>query len=288
MRAQIDVLHSSTIGTVLHFRCLGTQGSVSTPEHSKTFSVNFTRQGNFCYRIGKNAYDIHSGVVLLEGAYCERVVTHPSSVKDECIVLELKDEFIEQLGADCDANRHKRLGFFLQVGRASVLPVTPRLEYLHSSISKAARGNFSVATLKVDVLLVDVLQEICIALGECPVEDRLPSLVRRTKEHHLETIDRAKRFIVANFRNQVSLLEIARHAHASVFHFSRLFKHFTSRSPHQYLIDVRMKHAALLLRNTSLSVTEVCFDSGFNSLEHFIATFNERYSSSPSKYRRRK
>jgi AraC-like DNA-binding protein len=82
--------------------------------------------------------------------------------------------------------------------------------------------------------------------------------------------------------------EIARHSHISVFHFSRLFKQFTSSNPYQFLIDVRLKHAALLLRNTSLPVTQICFESGFNSFEHFILSFSKHYGTSPSKYRRQK
>jgi AraC-like DNA-binding protein len=41
----------------------------------------------------------------------------------------------------------------------------------------------------------------------------------------------------------------------------------------------------LAVRNTSLSVTEICFASGFNSLAHFVATFTKRYKMSPSQAR---
>jgi len=42
----------------------------------------------------------------------------------------------------------------------------------------------------------------------------------------------------------------------SDFHFSRIFKKFTARSSHQYLLELRLQHALLLLRNTSLSVSD--------------------------------
>jgi len=97
------------------------------------------------------------------------------------------------------------------------------------------------------------------------------------------TIQR-RHYMLANFQRELTLAEIARHAFVSDFHFSRIFKKFTARSPHQYLLELRLQHA-LLLRNTSLSVSEICFASGFNSFPHFIASFTRRYRISPSKAR---
>jgi transcriptional regulator GlxA family with amidase domain len=132
--------------------------------------------------------------------------------------------------------------------------------------------------------MLALLQEI----GCQGKSSRLISHCEKLKDHQLAALDQAKHFITANFRQELSLAEIARHCHVSVFHFSRLFKQFTSRSPYQFLIDVRLRHAALLLRHTFLPVTQICFESGFNSFEHFILSFTKHYGRSPSKYRRQK
>jgi len=49
---------------------------------------------------------------------------------------------------------------------------------------------------------------------------------------------------------------------------------------------ILLNRARFLLLNTSLSITEICFESGFNSLEHFIAAFTQHNGASPRKYRR--
>ncbi len=135
------------------------------------------------------------------------------------------------------------------------------------------------------MLVLSLLQRIFTQLAN--TNEAVPPLQlnKRLKDLHLETIDRGKNYILRNFQNNLNLSDIAHNAHVSPFHFSRLFKHFTAYSPCQYLLEVRLNHAVLLLKNTSLTVTEICFESGFNSLEHFIATFTGRYGTSPLKFR---
>lgn len=288
MQANLDTIYESPFGRIVDFKCRNTEAGYSRPEYVDSFSINFTRQGNFGYRIGRQAFDIHSGVILFEQAGQERVVSHVHrSIRDECTSLEFTDQFTEEIKeqwARTSQNKQGVLASRLKAG-APVLQSTPRLEYLHASVFNAARDKDSSSQLKTDVLLMALLEEIGNLVGKRETPARFDE---KLKDRHLDMIDRAKGFIIANFKRELSLTEIARHAFVSAFHFSRLFKHFTSRSPYQYLIDVRLRHAALLLRNTSLPVTEICYDSGFNSFEHFIATFTQNYSISPSKFRRKK
>lgn len=44
--------------------------------------------------------------------------------------------------------------------------------------------------------------------------------------------------------------------------------------PYRYLMRLRIQYASNLLRDSPLSVTQVCHRSGFNSLSHFITTFH--------------
>src|SRR3712207_3034951 len=139
MRACINILYESSFGRILDFQCKSEQHATSSLEFSETFSINLARKGNFIYRIGEKAYDVHSGTVLLENAGCERVVTHPCATKDECTVLELHDKFLEVVREHSEAaNRRECSGAILTTKfPVSVFPATPKLEYLHSSILHA-------------------------------------------------------------------------------------------------------------------------------------------------------
>ena len=56
-------------------------------------------------------------------------------------------------------------------------------------------------------------------------------------------------------------------------------------SPKQYLNDARLNYACHRLENTSDAITNICYDSGFESQRTFNRVFKERYKVTPSEYR---
>ena len=95
-----------------------------------------------------------------------------------------------------------------------------------------------------------------------------------------DTMDRA-------FAEPLDVAELARVAHVSRAHFSRQFRATFGESPHRYLQRRRVERAMELLRETDHSVTDVCFEVGFNSLGTFSRTFRDIVGESPSEYRER-
>ncbi len=273
MHAHIRPLHVCPSTNVLDFRCAHPERETPAVEYQPAFAVNFTRKGAFQYRLGRQTSAIHSGVVLLENADSDRIVSHYGALRDECTAIQFSRELFST-------------GVRAKQFPTSTLPNTPRLETLHSLILAVGRTNFPGVTLRIDNLVIEMLRMIWQTVNGSAEVKSPPLLDRRRRDLHLENIDRAKALMRQRFREELSLAEVARTAAISIFHFSRLFKKFTNFSPHQYLVHLRLEHARLLLRNTSLSVTEICFESGFNSLEHFIAAFVQHHGASPSKYRR--
>jgi AraC-like DNA-binding protein len=78
---------------------------------------------------------------------------------------------------------------------------------------------------------------------------------------------------------------VASVAHVSPAHFSRCFRAVFGETPHRYLQRRRVERSMFLLRETERSVTDVCFDVGFNSLGTFSRTFREIVGETPSGYR---
>lgn len=96
----------------------------------------------------------------------------------------------------------------------------------------------------------------------------------------------AMEFIHENYRQNFSLDEVARAAHLSPYHFSRIFKVEVGKTPFEYLLDVKIDRAKELLRRKDTSITEVCFECGFNNASHFTTTFSRRVGVTPSAYRK--
>lgn len=102
-----------------------------------------------------------------------------------------------------------------------------------------------------------------------------------------EALEQARCFIEEHFSEDLDLATIAGVAGLSPFHFCRLFREFTGRSPHQYLLRTRLERAAQLLRETDLRVTEIAMSVGFQDVTHFSRAFRRHTGSLPGSYRSR-
>ena len=102
-----------------------------------------------------------------------------------------------------------------------------------------------------------------------------------------ERLCRARQFIDECYDLPLDLAEISKRACLSRYHFLRLFRDTFDTTPHQYLIRRRIDKAKELLRSRRLSVTDVCFEVGFQSLGSFSTLFRKCVGDAPINYRRR-
>ena len=85
----------------------------------------------------------------------------------------------------------------------------------------------------------------------------------------------------------MTLDAIAREAFLAPHHFHRLFRGAFGKTPHDYLVGLRIARARTLLEGTELPVTQICFEVGFESLGSFSALFHREVGVSPTSFRRR-
>ncbi len=88
-----------------------------------------------------------------------------------------------------------------------------------------------------------------------------------------------------SFAEPLDVRAVAAVAHVSEAHFIRSFRAVFGETPHRYLQRRRVERSMFLLRETDRSITDVCFDVGFNSLGTFSRTFRLIVGESPSAYR---
>lgn len=90
----------------------------------------------------------------------------------------------------------------------------------------------------------------------------------------------------ANFLYNLSLEEYARLCHRSLSSFKREFQAHFRESPGKWLLQRRLGHAAMMLRTSNGSVTDVAFDCGFENVSHFNRAFKERFGVPPMAFRK--
>lgn len=102
----------------------------------------------------------------------------------------------------------------------------------------------------------------------------------RTQEYVL----RAKNYIDVNFSSTVTVEKLAEDLNLNRSYLSTIFKKYFGISPTQYLVDVRLTHAAQLLTEYSYSVSEAASGSGYTDIYNFSKMFKKKYGLSPSAY----
>ena len=103
--------------------------------------------------------------------------------------------------------------------------------------------------------------------------------------HEAAYLRRAKDLVDRAYAEPLDVAALARQAHVSPGHFSRRFKEAFGESPHQYVLTRRVERAQELLRNTELSVSEICLEVGFQSLGSFSSAFHRVAGMTPTAYR---
>jgi AraC-like DNA-binding protein len=106
-----------------------------------------------------------------------------------------------------------------------------------------------------------------------------PELLRR--------LLRAKDRMDAASHEDWRVQRLARVSRVSEAHFARSFKQAFGVPPHRYLLTRRIERAAALLRDTDRPITEIAFDTGWESLGTFGRTFRDVTGESPSAIRAR-
>lgn len=106
-----------------------------------------------------------------------------------------------------------------------------------------------------------------------------PELLRR--------LLRAKDRMDAASQEEWPVMRLAEVSGTSAAHFARSFKEAFGVPPHRYLLTRRIERAVALLRETDQPITEIAFQTGWNSLGTFGRTFRDVTGESPVAMRTR-
>ena len=110
-------------------------------------------------------------------------------------------------------------------------------------------------------------------------ESRVAGLVPRI-------LSRVREKIEANLDSDLSLESLAEESGYSRAHFLRMFRAATGLTPHQYVLDLRLRRAQDCLRQSGSSIIDVAVSCGFSSQSHMTSVFRQRLEMTPGEFRR--
>ena len=151
----------------------------------------------------------------------------------------------------------------------------PNFEMMQMQVIQETQRVSAHAEYKISCLFHVLLTELLVRSSKSTSSEKTSSI-----------IEKIVRYMQTNFKNDISIDALCHEFGISRTHMNRCFRQYTGFSPHDYLIQLRLNNAKLLLKNTDLSVEEVCIQSGFQDTAYFIQAFKKKEGTTPLRYRK--
>lgn len=129
-------------------------------------------------------------------------------------------------------------------------------------------------------LAIDIAEELQIGRIRSAVDEQ-------TRAHRVAVLHRSEGLASAiaamegNLDSPLAVKELANRAGLTRRQLHRLFRHHTHMSPTEYYRDLRLRHARLMLLNTTTPIVEVAVATGFSTHSHFTKCYRRRFGISP-------
>lgn len=239
----------------------------------------FVYKGSGKRQIGSNISYFTDGDLILIGSNLPHCGMTNENTKNEYeVVIQFSKEF---LGQDFwKAVEMNRISALLEKAKSGIVfgedfkkALKPKIDALTESHS-----------LNKLLLLIEILDQMSLT-QDYKILNASKYYLQTQKEDN-DRINVIFNYVKDHFKEQITLETVAELANMTVPSFCRYFKKITNKTFTQFVNEYRITHALKLLAEQPMSITEVCFDSGFNNFSYFNKTFKEHTQKSPSQYRK--
>lgn len=111
-------------------------------------------------------------------------------------------------------------------------------------------------------------------------------VTEKNHDRRIETIKATLSYIQDNYKEKIYIRDLAGLIGMNEQYFCRFFKKAIGRSPMEYVNEYRIKKAIHYLKESDLTVTEICLECGYNNLGNFLREFRKHTDTTPLQYRR--
>lgn len=256
--------------------------------------INYVASGNLLHSINNVRYPLVSGDMFVIPPYVPHQILNPQGGPYEIVELEFLPTEVFGISPDKEQTISGSQAIYdfsyIEPFLVSECNVRPRLNLSGKSQVHAER------------LLDDMLQEFenkedgyqlamkadlskLLVLASRTFRKDMQQPESQLFERHREAMSKTISYINEHFAEPLSIEEVSRIALLSQSYFSYLFKTLTGKTFVEYLHDLRVKNAMELLKSTNDLILDICYQCGFNSINHFNRTFKNAVGLSPRQYR---
>ncbi|WP_075344067.1 AraC family transcriptional regulator [Tenacibaculum agarivorans] len=234
--------------------------------------------------VGDSVSQFYAGDLVLVGPYLPHLwLNKPShygeDLNDEkvnTIVLKFTDDFIGE--GTFNNPEFFKIKKMLDQSKYGISFGNIVSQKLHKELINIDR----LSTAEQSIQLLNILNQLSLTKDQ---EILSSTDMRQYTSENTDKIDTVLKYISDNYANNISLEDISSIACMTTNSFCRFFKKATNKSFTQFLNEVRIRNASRYLVQNNLSVSEVSYLVGYNSITNFNKQFKQIMGSTPKSYR---
>lgn len=196
---------------------------------------------------------------------------HEHGVGDRCLSFSYSPELFERVIADAGVHPARTDFRMLRL---------PPMRVLSPLLARAQAGLLEGEERSWEELAIDL------AGAAARLDQGLTNTHREPDSGALARVTRVVRMIDRNPNEVCSLDVLSQEAGLSRYHFLRTFERLTGVTPHQYLLRLRLRQAAVRIQAEQTNILDIALDCGFGDLSNFIRGFRAEFGVSPRQYRK--
>ena len=251
-----------------HVCTCGPQDRAFEEAHER-FTIAAVIEGSFTYKSDGGKKLMHPGAFMLGNARACFECGHEHSTGDRCLAFSFEQQMFEEIAASVTGTARYQFAAATLPISARSMPVAARMEWLAAAQDSAAMEEAALFLCERMITAVSGHHAACTHAGGRD-ERRIDDVLRYIEAHASEPID---------------LDALAGLAGMSKFHFLHIFRAMVSVSPYQYVLNMRMRRAAIRIASTREPVSAIAFEAGFGDLSTFNNRFRRQFGTNPLRYR---
>jgi AraC-like DNA-binding protein len=198
--------------------------------------------------------------------------------KENCraIVIQFSHDFVEQLFQFSEMKSLSKL--FAKASRGLLFP-DQKNDGFFSLLQKIVQADELVSF----ALLLQLLHQLASSKASPVVSVQFKAMKGNENQ---QRINKVFQYVQREFGEPISLKKAASLIHLSESAFCKFFKRASGKTFSDYTNEVRIAHACQLLIETDMPISEIAFESGFESLTYFNRVFLRKKKLTPGDYRK--
>ncbi len=133
--------------------------------------------------------------------------------------------------------------------------------------------------------LLSILHDLSISRGIRLLSDS--TFTMENYKYDSRIIEKVFEYLNTNFRQQINLIDVAKVVNMSEVSLSRFVKRHTGFSFLESLNEIRLGHVSRMLLDTTLTISEIAFNCGFNNMANFNRIFKAKKGLTPNEFRKK-